>query len=614
MPAEASSLRLLYGTDEPLPERLDLRAGPLALSHVAGALRRLRHGPDEVWHAVTFPFRDPDWWTPPFRMSSLAHAAQADSFTLECSGAFDVSPAIAGRLTVAGDPDGSLRIQAEAVPAGDVLANRIGLCVLLPIALAGAACEVEHDDGRTSRSTFPVLVPPWPPFMNVRAIRHAYAPGRWASCRFTGDSFEFEDQRNNADASFKIYSRSNMMPRPYRLRGGVPIRQAVDLRLERGVASGWNGASPATAVGGAGRDAPRLGLAASRSDTGADLLEVAAALRPDFLHLTLDATAIAAVEPSLVEAVRASGRPLRLDLALPDRDDAAGRCAEVAALFRHVPLDGIAVFPSASRAVQAARARWPDVRIAGGTPHFFAQINRLEELGPVDALTFTVSPLVHGADDESVMASPQSLPGLAATLAHRHPGRAVWVGPSALAMRASPLGRLPAQTRPCRMAMARDDPRARGLFGAAWALAMAAQAAAAGVEALTLMAVDGPSGVAARSEEGLRFHPVAAVLARLAGGGAVIESPVAAGPALAVLAVRRRGGRELFLANPTESPVSVELAGWAAEASCAVLDETALREGAGRPGPPSFAPRTPSAKLPLTAYAVAHLTGAGEPL
>ena len=100
-----------------------------------------------------------------------------------------------------------------------------------PMSVQGARVDIEHSDGRLSRSTFPTCIPPWPPFMLIRAIRHEWTLGHWARCELAGDTFEMEDQRNNSDASFKTYSRSNMMPRPYRLQAGVPIRHSADLRV-----------------------------------------------------------------------------------------------------------------------------------------------------------------------------------------------------------------------------------------------------------------------------------------------------------------------------------------------------------------------------------------------
>ena len=133
---------------------------------------------------------------------------------------------------VEGDTSGSIRFAIEAQPDADLPTNRTGLCVLHPLSAAGGRLEIEHADGRLSQSTFPTLISPWQPFTQIRALRHEFLQGCWARCRLDGDVFEMEDQRNFSDASYKTYSRSNLMPRPYRLAAGERIRQSATLTLE----------------------------------------------------------------------------------------------------------------------------------------------------------------------------------------------------------------------------------------------------------------------------------------------------------------------------------------------------------------------------------------------
>ena len=58
--------------------------------------------------------------------------------------------------------------------------------MLHPLSACGARVEVRHVDGRISASTFPDHILPWPPFMLVRALRHEWAPGRWAEAELRG--------------------------------------------------------------------------------------------------------------------------------------------------------------------------------------------------------------------------------------------------------------------------------------------------------------------------------------------------------------------------------------------------------------------------------------------
>ena len=248
--------------------------------------------------------------------------------------------------------------------------------------------------------------------MLVRAIRHEFADGAWAQCRFEGDVFEFEDQRNNADASFKTYSRSNLMPRPYLLRAGVPLRQAVELRLHSLPPANPNQPKPATLVMGNERRPLRVGIGLLPRDLpqAERLVPCLRELAPAQLHLVIDSADAPIDAHGLSRLLKGCGASLRLDMVAVAPCE-AGLCALAASLREaRVELESLGVFPSDAPAVEAARRAFPGVAIGGGTPHFFAQINRTEDLGAVDFLSFTTSSVVHGTDDESVMTGLQSLP------------------------------------------------------------------------------------------------------------------------------------------------------------------------------------------------------------
>ncbi len=168
----ASVLTALYGTDEALPLEVELRAGPLSMTLRGGHIVDLKVAGHEVWHGVTFLYRDPDWCTPEPVFQRTLHQAEGQGFSLRLEGVIPTQPAIDLLLMPQGDSYGTVKLQARAMPRGDILANRIGLCLMHPMHAMGRVLEVEHVDGRISRSTFPEQVPPWPPFTGVRGIRH----------------------------------------------------------------------------------------------------------------------------------------------------------------------------------------------------------------------------------------------------------------------------------------------------------------------------------------------------------------------------------------------------------------------------------------------------------
>lgn len=605
--------RLLFGTDEPQARTLSLRAGRLTVLLRGAKLAAVELDGHEVWHGVAFLYRDPDWGTPEPVVDRLEHATLTNGFEARIHGHIPAGPGIDFEIGIKG-ADGVLRYEVTAVPRGDIASNRTGLCVMHPLSACGRRVEVEHTDGRVSRSTFPTLIAPWPPFTLVRGIRHEFAEDAWARCRFEGDDFELEDQRNNADASFKTYSRSNLMLRPYTLRAGVPMRQSVKLCLEPS-RSGFKPIEdrPVTVrVGEPAGMLPRIGVAIAPADAAAprEVRSAARTLAPAMLHLSLDAPTQPTDWPAIAQLLAECGAQLRLDI----EGVTIGKAdAELAALAAHlhragVEPESVAVFPSAQPAIDAARRAFPVSAIGGGTPHFFTQLNRIEDLGRADFLSFTTASVVHGADDDAVMAGLQSLPAMISTLRAQHGDVPVRVGPSSIGARKSPLGAQPASDGSRRLALARRDPRTGGLFGAAWMLGYVAQFARAGVDAVSVMSLQGDAAlVELRGSTAVR-HPAFHVLMRLRSPARMREVSSSHPHRVAALVLDRKGAGELLLANLTAEPLEVRIDGWRGGGDAAVMDLQALQDHARQACPePWRCLEAPSSGLRLGPYAVARL-------
>jgi hypothetical protein len=560
-----SPAQRLYGTDEAIAPARTLRAGPLSMELQRGRLRHIRCGSHEVWHGLALVLRDVDWGSPEPVIVSLDIREVADAFEVHIEGHVAAQALVEFRLHISGDADGCIRFEAEAVPAADLKVNRLGLCLLHPLQACGARVEVTHIDGRTSRSTFPELIPPWPPFTLVRALRHQWAPGHWAKATLEGECFETEDQRNNGDASFKTYSRSNMAPRPYRLDAGVALRQSAVLRLEppvRVATTPRRHAPLRVTVGAeAGAWLP-VGVEFHAEDAWQPaLLPVLRELWPAHLHL--------AWRPDLqvhwqgvASMLQAAGARLRLDALLPDGHDATAalRALKVDLDAAGIAAEALAVFPSHRANISAAKGVLSPLPVGGGTPHFFVQLSRLDALGAVDFASFTTASVVHGADDDEVMLGLASLPAMIATWHARHPGLPLRMGPSAIAARASPLGAQPPSDGTRRIALAAIDPRSRAQFGAAWALGHVVGVAQAGVQAVTLLSLRGPSGVVAFDERGVTRHPAFHLLSMLGQPARRLRVEVTAPQRIAALALQREGTRLVLVGNlgPERSDVDIE--------------------------------------------------------
>ncbi len=567
---------ILYGTEEPVFEPLALRAGPLRMRFQHGKLWELCVGDVEVWHGLAFVYRDIDWRTPEPIIDDIASTVGPETFELRIAGRFPTLPeGLPFEVRIEGRADGSLCFTAQATPVADVQTNRFGICLLHPASLGGARVAVRHTDGRESHSTIPTLVPPWPPFMLIQAIRHEYAPDRWAHCAFGGDTFEFEDQRNNSDASFKTYNRSNLMPRPYWLRSGALIRQSAELRIDRptGLTQLRRPGPVYVEAADGQRRLPRIGIEIGVGDAaaGAPALRALQTMRLSHLHLAIESDA--AVDwAGIAGLLRSAGAKLRLDVKAVEVDRAEASLEGLRTRMHPVDaaLDSIAVFPSEPRCIAAARASFPTACVGGGTEHFFVQLHRAERLGTGDFLTFTTSPIVHGSTESEIMLTLQTLPSLVETLRVQYP-QPIRIGPSTIGARNSPLGRQPKTDGTRRVTLARQDPRCRGLFGAAWVLGYIAQSAKAGVEALTLMSFTGESGVVSAGPVPLRY-PTWFVLARVCAFSHLQDLSISEPRRIAGLLLSRDGCREVLLCNLGPDPVDVELHDFTKTGTIAVLD------------------------------------------
>jgi D-apionolactonase len=125
--------------------------------------------------------------------------------------------------------------------------------------------------------------------------------------------------------------------------------------------------------------------------------------------------------------------------------------------------------PTLEQIYQAARAAFPGVTLGGGTLAFFTELNRKRPPAKLlDFVSHTTCPIVHAADDVSVMETLEALPYVVQSAKAFINGKGYHIGPSSIPARLNPYGAAtasnPGNGRVCLSDM---DPRQRGLFGAA---------------------------------------------------------------------------------------------------------------------------------------------------
>jgi len=580
----------LYGTDMQEPEERELAAGPLSVTLQDGNLRMLRFKEHEVLRAVAFLVRDKDWGTCSASITGLAVRSEDYGFTISYAARF-TAPSGANldcEVSILGTPDG-LNFSADCVSDAAFETARAGFVVLHPIVgLAGKPVTVEHADGTIEKAHWPDRIDPWQPFKEIAAITHRVAEGIEATTRFKGDVFEMEDQRNWTDASYKTYVRPLALPWPYMLEKDEPFSQRISVTIKPD-----EHAAPALAA----TDAISIRIV----PTNFKLPEIGIGLKPECIeqdrsaietlrttgarHLFAQFDPLAGdgadVLKGYAQIAEESGLKVTLELAVPCARPLQKELAEIAAFVRHagLTLDTLFVSPAVDRrstppgsewpecppledVYTAARKAFPGVRLGGGMLSYFTELNRKRVPGElIDYVSHCTNPIVHAADDRSVMQTFEALRDVVASTRAIYGNKPYRIGPSTIAMRQNPYGSA-TKDNPlrARIPMANVDPRHNGQFGAAWTLAYAATVASAGLDVLTLSTLTGPFGLIASKREPMaegELRPLALVIARLGALSGKDYHAVETSRPDAVLGLATHG--RMMLANITPQSQSVTL-------------------------------------------------------
>jgi D-apionolactonase len=574
-----------YGKDEPLPARQDVRAGPLTAVLEGGDLRYVKLGAETVVLRLYAAIRDLNWDTIEPRFLSYELDQEDDRFSVRFVAenvANDVAFEWQGSIT--GTPDGVITATMDGVARKTFLKNRIGWCILHPMALAGVHATVETPDGAVEGS-FPDLISPHQPFIDMQSIAHATAGGEIV-IRFEGDLWEMEDQRNWTDASFKTYSTPLRLPYPVEIHEGDRVWQRVTIE-----ARGGDAAMPATggplrvAVDPArGRTIPPIGLgvAGHGAPLGEEDVALLRALQPAHLHLTLDLTEsgwreslaraqqeAAALGAALaIEAIAGAG-----GAGLPDLAAAlSGSEVDVARVL--VFADGELVTDETvlTAAREALSQAGVETLVGGGSRAFFTELNRATlPLDAMDVVSYTLNPQVHAFDNasltETLAAQPETVRSARAIVGERP----LVVGPITLRPRFNPNATGP-EPKPAPGELPSSvDYRQPSLFAAGWLSGSINALGNAGVDGLIYFETTGWKGLIERRDHPLRvagFHswpgmvfPVYHVLADVADFQHGQILPVTLGDGLRVQALALRDGDQVrvILANMGDELISVAL-------------------------------------------------------
>lgn len=609
----------LFGTEEDVPSPRILTAGKLTAEFESGNLRYIRWNGEEVLRAVSFIVRDKDWGTYAPQISDLSVEETDDAFRLSFHAvASDEAQSFEYDAVIEGSSDGQLFFGAKGKTGTGFLTNRTGFVVLHPIdGVAGEPVVIEHASGGTVNGTFPVLIDPVQPMMDLRALTHTTPGGLEVRTLMQGDTYEMEDQRNWTDASYKTYVRPLALPWPYRIESDEALDQAVTVTISGDTKMAEKERTVILTPGEPTGAVPPIGLGLRPEDAEATRAAADKVKELGAHHLVLhydprsghDSSRLSAMLTCAAEV----GAAPWLEAVIESTDN-AGAEAEIAALGRMVqplgqPFDTVLVSPAPDLKCtlpgsewpatpdpaviyDAARRAFPGARIGGGMFSYFTELNRKRPpVEKLDLVSFTTSPMVHAGDDRSVMETHEAQNAIVASV-REISGQTPWaVGPSAIGIRDNPYGESPKDNPGnIRQAMNWNDPRQRGLFGAVWALGYFADFAEGGASAIAIGAPTGAFGAIHAPADYPQpwfddvggVFPIYHVLRGLAALKGAAMRPLglnASGPVIG-FAADTAEEPEIWLGNRRPTEVAVLLEG---AARCAVLDATNFAEAAGDP-------------------------------
>ena len=492
-----------------------------------------------ILRSVRALIRDQDWNTPSINVEEVTQSENQLAIRISSSG---FGALFSGKITFSVIADVA-EIEMSLVSSSDYLANRIGLNLLHPPALAGTKLSVLHSNKEIEETVFPIKISPNQPVMDIAGLSWKQR-GLAVNLALTGDFFEMEDQRNWTDASYKTYSRPLSRPFPYPVASGESINQKLVILVIQSEAAekpkqnstnriflSQQGKFPSIQLGAATNPV----AADSKPTPQADLAAVPILLEVDLRTKNWKA-ALAAV------ANHKAGIDLRIICQAgaqeKDFDELLDKIKSLkilrVAVFdaeQHIWLEQINT--KLSKAMQSRGMSMTE--LAGARSHF-TELNRNFTKVPetCSGITFSITPLFHALNTEQLVESIAMQRLVTQQAVEMAAGKEVHVGPITLRPRFNNVAtKAPEIPEVTDLSIGygaewfgNSDNRQQSPELAAWTIASAAAIGIAGVNSITFFEERGTRGIQSAEGDAYPVHAAVKELSELVGGNLLTgESP-----------------------------------------------------------------------------------------
>jgi len=455
----------------------NLQAGPLSLQYSDGSLWNIRLGEEEAVRRIYLVFQDINWTSRPFEILEENWNIADDHFSaeLQVRGSKDAENFEAS-LKIVGTPAGEIKYAFSGSTSADFMRNRLGLCLLHPIAdLSGKPCKLSLSGGTKIISAFPKDISPSQPFKNLSGISHALNNGQTFEVKFKGEVFETEDHRNWSDASYKTYCTPIELPFPVSVSKGEQVEQEINISISSSVSRTEKPIKRKITVNVSEKEVslPDLGLNIAKDFSEVDHNEFSQ-LGINHLRLNLDLEDFSELDFSRAIGL-AKQLNLKLDLALKaatvgDLTDFIKSSHELISEVRNLLIFSKSHKVTPEEFIAAARELLGAAQsISAGTDLYFTEINRGTPVVPgIDQINFSLNPQVHSFDDRTLIQNLATQEVIAVNVARIAGDKLISVGPITLRPRFNPNATQPDRDVSNDSLPASVDARQRTWFTEAW--------------------------------------------------------------------------------------------------------------------------------------------------
>ena len=497
-----------------------LVAGPLTLEYSEGSLWNISNGSEEIIRRIYLVFQDINWTSRPFVIKDEIWQIADRSFSakIKAQGSHDAKD-LSVELEITGSESGEITYGFSASTAVSFMRNRLGLCLLHPIAgLAGRECELTKADGAVEISRFPDAISPNQPFLNLSGISHKLQSGQVVSVNFKGEIFESEDHRNWSDASYKTYCTPISLPFPAQVTPGETLSQKITISIsgEHTTAISKNESAVIT-VGAEEIELPEIGLGLSEDPAHLIVSEYAGFEDLAIKHLRLALNGDSQIRSAVEKALLVT-KQLKIDLDLAIKAESPEQLKAILQSIIEIKdqIRSFYIFSASEKTtpigfIQVAEELLGDKsKIIGGTDLYFTELNRNQgSVDFIDQVNFSINPQVHSFDDRTLIQNTASQKAIA-TNAHRiAKGKKVSIGPITLRPRYNPNATQPSKDLSNTALPSSVDARQRTWFAEGWtAMSIRSIAESESISTLTYFETLGWRGIrelSTGSEDALNF-------------------------------------------------------------------------------------------------------------